>query len=96
MTVDFNGPCFQTYNREPSTALGFMKKALQTTNLNTVLPLLIPAPQKYVNPKEKAILCLFPFGITSFLGAGIKKGNTVIKNYKVLKSTKAPTRPPAT
>ena len=40
-------------------------------------PLLIPAPQRCVIPKVKAMLCLFSFGITKFCGAGINRGNTV-------------------
>ena len=38
------------------------------SNLNTVSPLIISAPPKCVIPKEKAMLCLFSFGITIFLG----------------------------
>ena len=40
----------------------------------TVLPVLIPAPQKCVNPKEKAMFWEFSFGIRNFWCAGINRG----------------------
>ena len=35
----------------------------------TESPLIISAPQKCVIPKKNAMLCIFSFGITHFLGA---------------------------
>ena len=54
--------------------------------LATVPPLIISAPQKCVIPKEKAILCLFSFGITHFWGADIIRGDTVFETVHNVQS----------
>ena len=47
------------------------------TRMSTVKPPLMYAPQKFVIPKEKVMLCLFSFGITNFWDADIIRGDTV-------------------
>ena len=37
-----------------------------------------PLPKSFFIPKEKAMLCIFSFGITNLLGGGINRGNTVL------------------
>ena len=49
---------------------------------NTVKPPLMYVPQKFVIPKEKALLCPFSFGITHFWGTYINGGFTVFRCYK--------------
>ena len=51
---------------------------IDITDGYTVSPLIMSAPQKCVIPKEKAMLCLFSFGIKKFWGADIIRGYMVV------------------
>ena len=50
---------------------------LSTVPRNTVKSEIKAAPQKFVIPKEKALLCLFSFGITNFWGVAFILAVTV-------------------
>ena len=55
-----------------------IRKRKHENFLCTVKSEIKDAPQKVVTPKEKALLCLFSFGITTFWGASFISDFTVV------------------